>query len=64
MPNAHLLGTFHRLCRLLFHRIRPIMVFDGGAPEIKRQTLQARARRRMEEADAKQRSARKLLQVE
>ena len=28
--NAHLLGTFRRICRLLFHRIRPIFVFDGG----------------------------------
>ena len=22
LPNAHLLGTFRRLCKLLFHRIR------------------------------------------
>ena len=27
--NAHILGTFRRLCRLLFHRVRPVFVFDG-----------------------------------
>ena len=27
------------------------MVFDGGVPEIKRQTVQARARKRVDEAE-------------
>ena len=62
MPNAHLIGTFHRVCRLLFHRIRPVMVFDGGVPEIKRQTVQARVRRRVDEAEQMHRTAKKLLQ--
>ena len=29
VPNAHILGLFHRICKLLFYRIRPIFVFDG-----------------------------------
>ncbi|KAI1241758.1 hypothetical protein IHE44_0005248 [Lamprotornis superbus] len=37
--NAHLLTLFHRLCKLLFFRIRPVFVFDGEAPLLKRQTL-------------------------
>ncbi|KAG8137567.1 putative DNA repair protein, partial [Naja naja] len=37
--NAHLLILFRRLCKLLFFRIRPIFVFDGEAPLLKRQTL-------------------------
>jgi len=55
LPNAHLLGTFRRLCRLLFHRIRPVMVFDGGVPEIKRQTVLARVRRRVDDEEQRRR---------
>ncbi|KAM4905527.1 DNA excision repair protein ERCC-5-like isoform 1-T2 [Sylvia borin] len=44
--NAHLLTLFHRLCKLLFFRIRPIFVFDGEAPLLKRQTLAKRRQRK------------------
>ncbi|KAM9282949.1 DNA excision repair protein ERCC-5-like isoform 1-T2 [Cariama cristata] len=47
IQNAHLLTLFHRLCKLLFFRIRPVFVFDGEAPLLKRQTL-ARRRQRKE----------------
>lgn len=43
LPNAHLLGLFHRLCKLLFYRIKPIFVFDGSVPALKRQTIAKRA---------------------
>lgn len=39
LPNAHLLGLFHRLCKLLYYRIRPVFVFDGGVPPLKRETM-------------------------
>ena len=42
VPNAHLLVLFQRICKLLFYRIRPIFVFDGKAPELKRETLRRR----------------------
>jgi DNA excision repair protein ERCC-5 len=44
--NAHIIGTLRRVVRLLFHRIRPVFVFDGGAPALKEQTLRARRRLR------------------
>lgn len=39
LPNAHLLGLFHRLCKLLFYKIKPVFVFDGVCPQIKRNTM-------------------------
>ena len=49
VPNAHLLVLFHRICKLLFYRIRPIFVFDGKAPELKRETLKRRRHRHSNE---------------
>ncbi|XP_072832615.1 basic immunoglobulin-like variable motif-containing protein isoform X5 [Vicugna pacos] len=46
IENAHLLTLFHRLCKLLFFRIRPIFVFDGDAPLLKKQTLAKRRHRK------------------
>ena len=62
VANAHLLGLFHRICKLLFYRIRPIFVFDGKAPALKRETL-ARRRHRKNAAKDKSDAARiKLLE--
>ncbi|KAA8495842.1 DNA repair protein UVH3 [Porphyridium purpureum] len=40
--NAHLLGFFRRCLRLLYHGIRPVFVFDGATPYLKRRTVMAR----------------------
>lgn len=39
VQNAHLIGLFNRLCKLLFFRIKPVFVFDGGTPQLKRITI-------------------------
>lgn len=39
LRNGHLLGFFRRLCKLLFYNIKPVFVFDGGAPALKRLTI-------------------------
>ena len=44
LHNAHLLGFFRRICRLLFHRVRPVFVFDGATPALKKRTTIARRR--------------------
>ncbi|KAJ8253234.1 hypothetical protein GJAV_G00210570 [Gymnothorax javanicus] len=48
VQNAHLLTLFNRLCKLLFFRIKPIFVFDGDTPLLKRETV-AKRRQRKEE---------------
>lgn len=59
--NAHLIGFFRRICKLLFLRVKPVFVFDGGTPALKRRTVIARRRQR-ENAQAKiRKTAEKLL---
>ncbi|XP_063838442.1 DNA excision repair protein ERCC-5 homolog isoform X1 [Ostrinia nubilalis] len=42
LANAHLMGLFQRLCKLLYFRIKPVFVFDGGFPDLKRETIAKR----------------------
>ncbi|CAI5730124.1 unnamed protein product [Hyaloperonospora brassicae] len=49
--NAHLLGTLYRVAKLLFYGVRPVFVFDGQTPEIKKRTT-ARRRKRQEQQTA------------
>ena len=42
VKNAHLIGTMKRILKLLFHRIRPVFVFDGATPLLKLQTVKVR----------------------
>ncbi|ERN10327.1 DNA repair protein UVH3 isoform X1 [Amborella trichopoda] len=61
VKNAHLIGFFRRICKLLFLRTKPVFVFDGGTPALKRRTVIARRRQR-ENAQAKiRKTAEKLL---
>ncbi|XP_056098377.1 DNA excision repair protein ERCC-5 homolog [Rhinichthys klamathensis goyatoka] len=61
--NAHLLTLFHRLCKLLFFRIRPVFVYDGDAPLLKKQTLAIRRQRREEMSRESRQTNEKLLQT-
>jgi len=40
--ESHKLGLYNRICKLLFYRIKPVFVFDGPAPVLKRRTLERR----------------------
>ncbi|XP_071663317.1 DNA excision repair protein ERCC-5 [Patagioenas fasciata] len=61
--NAHLLTLFHRLCKLLFFRIRPVFVFDGEAPLLKRQTLAKRRQRKEVAISDSRKTTEKLLKT-
>jgi len=45
-PNAHIIGFLRRVCKLLFHGVRPVFVFDGATPEIKLREVRERRKRR------------------
>ncbi|KAK3511003.1 hypothetical protein QTP70_029015 [Hemibagrus guttatus] len=61
--NAHLLTLFHRLCKLLFFRIRPVFIYDGDAPLLKKQTLAIRRQRKEEMALESKQTHEKLLRT-
>ncbi|KYN32620.1 hypothetical protein ALC56_13102 [Trachymyrmex septentrionalis] len=45
-PNAHLLGLFTRICKLLYYKIKPVFVFDGGVPMLKKSTIASRRKQK------------------
>ena len=52
VKNAHLLGFFRRITKLLCNRVRPVFVFDGATPALKRHTV-AERRKRRHQADSR-----------
>ncbi|EPS30246.1 hypothetical protein PDE_05196 [Penicillium oxalicum 114-2] len=64
LRNSHVVGFFRRICKLLYFGIKPVFVFDGGAPILKRQTIAARKKRREGRREDATRTAGKLLAVQ
>ncbi|KAI9772819.1 MAG: DNA repair protein rad2 [Candelina submexicana] len=64
LRNSHVVGFFRRICKLLFFGIKPVFVFDGGAPTLKRQTISGRKQRREGRREDAVRTAGKLLAVQ
>lgn len=64
LRNSHVVGFFRRICKLLWFGIKPVFVFDGGAPSLKRQTITSRKRRREGRREDAVRTAGKLLAVQ
>lgn len=64
LRNSHVVGFFRRICKLLFIGIKPVFVFDGGAPALKRQTVAGRKARREGRREDAVRTAGKLLAVQ
>ncbi|KAF9787513.1 hypothetical protein BJ322DRAFT_729829 [Thelephora terrestris] len=59
--NAHILGFLRRICKLLFWGIKPVFVFDGGVPVLKRSTINERRRRKEGAATTHAKVAERLL---
>jgi DNA excision repair protein ERCC-5 len=64
LRNSHVVGFFRRICKLLYLGIKPVFVFDGGAPVLKRQTINNRKRRREGRRDDAVKTAGKLLALQ
>ena len=64
LRSSHIVGFFRRICKLLFIGIKPVFVFDGGAPALKRQTISARKSRREGRREDAVRTAGKLLALQ
>ncbi|KAI1264831.1 PIN domain-like protein [Xylariaceae sp. FL1019] len=64
LRNSHVVGFFRRICKLLWFGIRPVFVFDGGAPDLKRKTITGRKQRREGRREDAVRTAGKLLAVQ
>ncbi|KDR78874.1 hypothetical protein GALMADRAFT_137860 [Galerina marginata CBS 339.88] len=61
LVNAHVLGFLRRISKLLFYGIKPVFVFDGGAPALKRNTLNERKKKKSGAALSHTKLAEKLL---
>ncbi|KAF9525645.1 hypothetical protein CPB83DRAFT_795955 [Crepidotus variabilis] len=61
LVNAHVLGFLRRLSKLLFYGIKPVFVFDGGAPALKKNTLTDRRKKKSGAASSHVKLAEKLL---
>ncbi|OAP62264.1 hypothetical protein AYL99_04467 [Fonsecaea erecta] len=64
LRNSHVVGFFRRICKLLYFGIKPVFVFDGGAPVLKRETIRKRKGRREGRREDAARTAGKLLAVQ
>ncbi|XP_073824200.1 rad2 superfamily protein mus201 [Musca autumnalis] len=62
LNNAHLLGLFHRLCKLMYYRVKPVFVFDGCVPQLKRDTIARRQQQRSKLSNEAERIEALLLQ--
>lgn len=64
LRNSHVVGFFRRICKLLYYGVKPVFVFDGGAPALKRLTVLARKKRREGRREDAVRTAGRLLAVQ
>lgn len=61
LVNAHVLGFLRRITKLLFYGIKPVFVFDGGAPALKKSTLNERKKKKSGAAVSHEKIAERLL---
>ncbi|KAJ1733125.1 DNA repair protein rad2, partial [Coemansia biformis] len=64
VEDAHILGFYRRVCKLLYYGIWPVFVFDGAAPELKRTTIAERQAARGQRTSDARHAAHQLLQAQ
>ncbi|KAH9945151.1 PIN domain-like protein [Epithele typhae] len=61
LVNAHVVGFLRRITKLLFYGIKPVFVFDGGAPALKMATIAERKNKKIGAAASHAKVAERLL---
>ncbi|EDL43259.1 DNA repair endonuclease, putative [Plasmodium vivax] len=61
LKKVHLYFFFLRICKLLYYNIRPIFIFDGTPPELKRKTIFQRNVKRRNHEEKFKKTAEKLI---
>lgn len=61
MKNAHIIGFFRRICKLIYFGIKPVFVFDGGVPALKRNTIRKRKEKREGNKETIEQTAQRIL---
>lgn len=61
LKNSHVIGFFRRICKLLFLGIKPVFVFDGGVPALKRDTIRKRREKREGNKESIEQTAQRIL---
>ena len=64
LRGAHIVGFFRRICKLMFYGVKPVFVFDGGTPTMKRLAITQRRKRKGNVRASLQRTAEKILQAQ
>ncbi|KAF0277616.1 hypothetical protein FOG50_01534 [Hanseniaspora uvarum] len=62
--NAHLLGFFRRICKLLHYGIKPIFIFDGEVCELKKNTIMERKKKKEGNRESSKDVARRILAIQ
>ncbi|CAD2096834.1 DNA excision repair protein ERCC-5 [Plasmodium vinckei petteri] len=61
LKKGHLYFFFLRICKLLYYNIRPIFIFDGTPPELKKRTIFQRNLKRKNNEEKVKKTAEKLI---
>ncbi|GAW79552.1 DNA repair endonuclease,RAD2 endonuclease [Plasmodium gonderi] len=61
LKKVHLYFFFLRICKLLYYNIRPIFIFDGNPPELKRKTIFQRNIKKRNHEEKFKKTAEKLI---
>lgn len=62
LDGAHLIGFLRRILKLLFYGIKPVFVYDGAVPELKKNTVKKRRERRQMASNQLEKTAQKILE--
>lgn len=62
--NAHLIGFFRRICKLLHYGIKPIFIFDGEVCELKKNTIMERKKKKEGNRESSKDVARRILAIQ